>query len=530
MIRTLVVCCPDWPVVAAGLADRPAAVLRGNMIVACSPPARAAGVRLHQRRREAEAACPELVFVAEDVGRDVRAFEPVVSTVAGFTTSVEVSRPGVCSLAVRGPARYFGGESSLAVQLTQAVAGVVSPLKGPSCWIGIADSPFVARLAAHVAGESSAGAPDPGSSTDGVAARVLIIPPGESATWLADLPVGLLGNRELADILNRLGIRRIGELAAMDEGLVGGRFGAEGLSAHRLARGIDDHALVPSEASPDLTVGCELESPIDQVDTVAFIAAGMAEELLGRLAPHGLGCTRLLVEAATEQGEKLSRWWRTDWPFTAKAMVDRVRWQLEGWISSPGEVPSAGITFVRLTAGEVVQHYGRQLDLFAAPSEASRRVERGVARIQGLLGHASVVGAVLAGGRGPLEQVALVPWGDPRQGGGKDRVPWPGRVPSPAPAVVYGEHLAVELISAAGDPVAVTGRGQVSAPPARMRRLPSGRFAEVVAWAGPWPVDERWWDLNSHRRHARMQLLLEDGTAHLLVIEGGNWALEATYD
>jgi protein ImuB len=325
------------------------------------------------------------VLVADDVARDVRAFEPVVSAVATFTPRVEVSRPGVCSLPARGPARYFGGEKSLATRLAQMVDEIVEARQGPSCRIGIADTPFAARLAAQGAGS-------------GGGSGILIIPPGESAAWLSDLPLGALGRRELADLLNRLGIRRIGEFAVMDEGLVGARFGAEGVEAHRLARGLDDHALALSDPPPDLTVERELESPLDQVDTVAFVAAGIAEELMSRLAPRGLACTRLYVEASTEHAEELSRWWRADRPFTARAMVDRVRWQLEGWMSSPVGAPSAGITLVRLTAGEVVRDSGRQLGLFGGPVEASQRVERGIARIQGLLGHAAVGTAVLAGG------------------------------------------------------------------------------------------------------------------------------------
>jgi protein ImuB len=515
MIRTLVVWCPDWPLVAAGLADSPSAVLRGNRVTACSPVARIEGVRRRQRRREAEAACPGLVFAGEDVPRDVRAFEAVVSAVAVFTPRVEVSRPGVCSLPAKGPARYFGGEPSLAAQLVEAVGKIVSAMKGPPCRIGIADSPFVARLAAQSAGS-------PGN--------VLIVPRGEAAAWLADLPVGALGRPDLADLLNRLGIRRLGEFAVMDEGLVGGRFGAEGVEAHRLARGLDDHALALCDPPPDLTVERQLDSPVDQVDTVAFIAAGIAEELIARLAPHGLACTRLLVEAATEHAEELSRWWRADRPFTARAMVDRVRWQLEGWMSSSADAPSAGITLVRLTAGEVVPDSGRQLGLFGGPAEASQRVERGIARIQGLLGHAAVGTAVLAGGRGPAEQACLVPWGDPRDEPAEARHPWPGRVPSPAPAIVYVDPVAVELLSAAGDPIGVTGRGHCSAAPGQVRRLPAGRSAEVVGWAGPWPADERWWDPSGHRRRARLQLLLEDGSAHLLVLEDGCWGIEATYD
>jgi hypothetical protein len=67
------------------------------------------------------------------------------------------------------------------------------------------------------------------------------------------------------------------------------------------------------------------------------------------------------------------------------------------------------------------------------------------------------------------------------------------------------------------------------APPARVRLNGKG-WRDVAAWAGPWPVDEKWWDESVHRRRARFQVALADGTAHLLSLEEGRWQLEATYD
>ncbi|HEX9991714.1 MAG TPA: hypothetical protein VGB14_02175, partial [Acidimicrobiales bacterium] len=81
-VRTLVAWCPDWPVVAAGHGPGdPVAVVHANRVVACSPAARSEGVRLGLRRREAQARCPQLIAVADDPGRDARAFEPVVAAV-----------------------------------------------------------------------------------------------------------------------------------------------------------------------------------------------------------------------------------------------------------------------------------------------------------------------------------------------------------------------------------------------------------------------------------------------------------------
>ena len=85
------------------------------------------------------------------------------------------------------------------------------------------------------------------------------------------------------------------------------------------------------------------------------------------------------------------------------------------------------------------------------------------------------------------------------------------------------------MVDADGHPVAVTGRLGVSAEPARAS-VAGGRWAEVTAWAGPWPLEERWWDPATARRRARFQLALADGAVHLVAVEGGRWWVEGTYD
>jgi protein ImuB len=509
-MRTLVVLCPDWPLVAAGLDAVPAAVLRGNRVVAVSAPAREEGVRLRQRRREAEASCPGIVLVAEDPAGDLRAFDPVVAAVGEFTPLLELTRPGVCSLPARGPARYFGGEASLAARIGEAV----EKASGVRPRIGIADTAFAARLAAR---------------------HDLVVPVGETAGWLAGLPIGVLGPPGLVELLGRLGLRRVGDFTALDEGTVGSRFGSEGIRAHRLGSGFDLESLALTDPPADLTVFRELDDPVDQVETVAFLAAVLAAELAGRLAPHGLVCTRLLVEAATEHGEESSRWWRAEQPFTERAMVDRVRWQLEGWLAGTSGAagsavtPTAGVILVRLTAGEVIAESGRQLGIFGEPAEVRQRVERHVARIQGLLGHEAVGTAVMVGGRGAAEQASFVPFGEPRDEPASLGHPWPGRLPAPAPAVVHGAPIPSRVLGSEGEPVGVTGRGRLTSEPAAVQ-VSDGPRLTVSGWAGPWPAEERWWDPRAGRRRARLQVELEGGAAHVLVLEGGQWAVEATYD
>ena len=591
--RLLVVHCPDWPVVASGQrVDEAVAVVAANRVVACSEEARAEGVERGLRRRQAESRCPRLVVVADDPGREARVFEPVVAAIEAFTPGVEIVRPGTCAFATRGPSRYFGGDAALAGKVAVAVdavlarlAGPVSGGGGPRCRVGVADG----RLAAELAALSSTG-------------EAVIVARGGSRAFLGPFPVACVDRGdvrapgELAGLLVRLGIRTLADLAALPVPAVLARFGTDGVVACRLARGLDERPLAARTPPPDLAVTAELDPPADRLETVAFVARSLADQLHRELATRGLAATRVLVEAETEHGEWLARRWRHDGGLTPAALAERVRWQLDGWLAgragpanavfgairapaasgapktgttavgrgAADGVPAGGLVLLRLTPDEVGPDDGRQLGFWGGDRAAAERAARALARVQGVLGPESVVTATLAGGRGPSEQVRLLPWDDARpagfptgvvgrpaaagfptgvvgrpaaarfptgdgRGAAAEGPPWPGRIPPPAPATVHPVPPPAEVFDTDGQAVTVTGRATVSAPPARL--AVAGRPpVDVVAWAGPWPADERWWDPAAHRRRARSQVVTADGIAHLLVVEAGRWAVEATYD
>jgi protein ImuB len=156
-----------------------------------------------------------------------------------------------------------------------------------------------------------------------------------------------------------------------------------------------------------------------------------------------------------------------------------------------------------------------------------------------MLGHEAVTHPVPAGGRGPAEQVVQVPFGDMRVPRLPADRPWPGRIPLPAPATVYPVPIPAQVTDASGRPVTVDGRAAVSASPAALAGPgadgppatgPGAGGLAVIAWAGPWPVTERWWDEQNATRRARFQLVTGDGTAWLAAIERGRWQIEARYD
>lgn len=516
-VRTTVVWCPDWPVVAAGLApDVPAAVVHANRVVACSAAARAEGVTRGQRRREAQARCPDVVVLAHDPARDARAFEPVVTAVETVTPLVELTRPGTCAFATRGPSRYHGGDGPMMARVAEAVAAVLGA-RG-EVRVGTADGPFAAALAARRS--------DPAER---------LVGPGGSPAFLAPLPVAALDRPELVDVLERLGLRTLGAFAALPHRDVLARFGPDGAVAHRLAAGADARPPDARPVPPGLSVTVELDPPVDRVDRAAFVAKSLADELGDRLDGVGLACALLVISAETEHGERLERRWRHEGALGAGAIADRVRWQLDGWLSaSAASRPTGGLARLTLAPEEVRAATGRQLGFWGGGSAEAERAARALDRVVAHLGPDAVLVPEWRGGRDPGDRVGLVPVGAvdltaPRPASDPSWVgaPWPAQVPAPSPARVHPEPVPARVVDARGEPVAVTGRGTCSAPPDRVA-VGRGRWADVTAWAGPWPVEERWWDPESARRRARFQVVTEAG-AWLLALEGGRWWAEAEY-
>jgi protein ImuB len=516
-MRVLVLWCPDWSVVAA-LRDaqrspaEPAAVLASGVVEVCNAAARSEGVRRGHRRRDAQARCPELVLLEASPDRDARHFEPVLETVEALRPGVAALRPGL--LAVRAPGRWFGGEANAAAVLAETLveAGV------RDCRLGVADDLFTAEQAARRAGMQ----------------ECELVPEGGSATYLRGLPVEVLEidgaeGREAASLLRRLGLRTLGDLAGLPVDAVQGRFGRYGVRIWLRARGEETTRMAPREPAPDLTAEVTFEPALDSVEAVCFSVRRTAERLVTDLASGQLVATGVRIEAEHDGAVASARTWLHPRHFSARDLVDRVHWQLQG---------SSGLRS-RQEAGRVrapverVRFVPEVVEPAAAHSEGlwggsgEELVERGVARVQAMVGFDAVTRPVLQGGRGPAQRQGAVPWGERATGLRPLDRPWPGRLPGPAPCRVFADPLAAEVHDDLGRAVAVTERGVVTGEPTRFHL--DGGWQPVVAWAGPWPVDESWWS-EGGGRSSHFQVVGADGRAWLLVCGPTGWRVEAGYD
>jgi protein ImuB len=514
--RLLVLWCPDWPVHAHALAERlpagaPVALIEKNTVLACSPSARAEGVRRGMRQREAQARCPDIHLLRYDATLDARAFEPVLTALEAALPGVHPLRPGMLAVRARGPARYYGEERSAALSLL----GTIAELGVPAARAGIADGLFAAERAARLSPASFLDRPgnDP----------VTIVPTGATAQFLAPLPVDLLEDPELVSLLPRLGIRTLGEFAALAESDVAARFGPLGARLHALASGRDPRPATPRIPPRDVEGRVEFEPPLDRVDQIAFGIRAAAERFLDELLEQRLVLTALRVELLGADDEATERVWLHPRSFTASEVVDRVRWQLDA-IAGELRSPVARVRLLPETVDPVGAH---ERGIWGTgPDEG---VHSGLSRVQGMLGHSGVATAVPTGGRMPSDRQQRVAWGDRPVVARDPRRPWPGAVPPPHPATVYEIPRQIAVEDARGRPVAVTERGALSASPAVIVS-PTGARRDLTAWAGPWPLEERWWDPASTVRAQRFQVVDAQGEAWLLVLDGRGWWAHGRYD
>ncbi|MFD5225869.1 DNA polymerase Y family protein [Microbacterium sp. NPDC058342] len=514
-MRMHVLWFPDWPLRAAlGTAPPhpPTALVQGGVVTACTQSARTHGVRVGQRRRLAQSAMPSLRMLPHDTTQDERAFLPVLRLIEAHAPGVHLLRPGLAALRSRGISRYHGGEERAA----EALRAVLGEAGYAETRVGVADGMFTAELAARAAG---AGGESPGWA---------VIPPGEAAAFLAPLPLQVLDEPELADLLRRLGISTLGEFAGLGVTAVRERFGEHGARLHALARGADSRPPTPRPPDPQLAREAGFETPLGQSDQIAFAVRQTADAVLLALADASVVCTEVRIDLTDDDGAVFSRTWLHPTCFDAGDLVDRVRWQLESLASASASAEDAdaahafrGIVGVRIAPVAVDDAAHHQPGLFGSGTD--ERLHHAVSRVQTLLGHQGVVTAAMSGGRLLADRQVLTPWGerpiverDPAQ-------PWPGSLPDPLPSEVFTPLRPVRVTGVGGAAIRIGERGELSCPPALIDD------SEVIGWAGPWPVHEHRWDAARSRSGHRFQLLDVRHRAWLVLHSDDGWWAEGRY-
>ena len=523
--RLLVLWCPDWSIEAA-LADEhtdcdpqtPLALAAHGDIHSASVSARTAGVRVGQRVRDAQVTCPTLQVVAHSPERDQRLWDQVLVSLSDTLARVSVVEPGMLCATARGLARFYGSETQAAQLVCDRVANGALPLHAR---VGVADSLFAATHAAQHG--TSAAQP------------ICVVEPGADADFLGPLPVRFFDDSDLVSLLERLGIATFADFAALPADQVRERFGRDMEILHAGVSGADPRRVQPVDIPPGTDVVWRSDELVTRTDALSFAIKDSAESFLQGLLRHHLVCTAVRIAITDDSNQTWSRDWRHPRYFTASDLVHRVRWQWESLARVDAEeYYDGGVTAVSFQALHPDAVGSHEPGLWGR-SDSHQRVEHAVAQLQSRVGHQAITRPVLGHGHDFAERESTLPWGVdepvPTTRTDDETPPWPGQIPPPLPATVFHPPHRVRVCDRSGQVLHVDDQGDaVSGEPAVL--CAGERSRQVVSWAGPWPVLERWWDRSASRARARLQLVDGDGIGCLVSHDPVShvWELEASYD
>ena len=214
------------PVVVGGTGGR-------GVVSAASYEARRFGVHSAMASATARRLCPHAVFLSPDIAHYTSVSERLRGIFRSFTPLVEQISVDEAFMDVTGAQSLLGDRITIAHSLRATVVAET----GLTCSVGVATNKFLAKVASEQAKpRASAAGIEPGLG-------VFEVERGRELDFLHPLPVQSLwgvGPATLAR-LESLGIRTVGDIAALDESVLVAALGAgHGRHLHRLSRGVDE--------------------------------------------------------------------------------------------------------------------------------------------------------------------------------------------------------------------------------------------------------------------------------------------------
>jgi nucleotidyltransferase/DNA polymerase involved in DNA repair len=337
-----------------------------------SAPAEAFGVVRGMRLGEAMSRCPALRLVPPDPEGVRSLWNEVLDRLEGIGAEVESDRAGAAYFEAGGLQRIHGGD----------LAGVLAAARralGAGARFGAAPSRFSAHAAALKARPRRRGRASGGHSASpgGVSTSLggVSTPPGAVVVdgaavrrFLAPLPVSLLRIRlelqALPEVLEQLGIRTLGELAALPSRAVAERFGHPGLLALDLTQGRDT-PLDPRRPPEPVTERLELPEAASGQQLERALELLVAR-VLARRERRGRSLRAIAVSARFVAGGT----WRTTATLRrASADAARIRLALAPKLAEL-PAPAESLTVEVEAFGPPAQDQGRLLDEAAAIRQA----------------------------------------------------------------------------------------------------------------------------------------------------------------
>jgi DNA polymerase-4 len=228
---------------------------RGNRSVVCaaSYEARRFGVRSAMPAVRAERLCPEAIFVPPDFVR-YRAVSRLVRDI--FKLHTDLIEPLSLDEAYLDVTENKTGLAT-ATRVARAIRAQIREELSLTASAGVAPNKFLAKIASDW------------RKPDGL----FVIQPDDVDTFLPPLPVGRLpGVGKVTEArLEKLAIKTVGDLRALELVELERRFGRHGLRLYELARGIDNSPVIPDRPTQSISAEDTFERDVPLSDIEPLI-------------------------------------------------------------------------------------------------------------------------------------------------------------------------------------------------------------------------------------------------------------------
>jgi protein ImuB len=374
--------------------------------------AEAFGIHAGMRLGEALARCPGLGLVPPDSARAEEEWEAALRRLEGIGAAVESDRPGEAFFEVDGLRPLWGGSIDGVLARSRKALTETAP-----------SSPVGSSRAERSAGSAHLRPARLGAGPTRLCAYAaalrarprrgpVIVPAGAGRPFLASQPVGLLRERlsdewdrvNLPDTLERLGVRTLGELAALPEAAVADRFGDPGLRALRMARG-EEESLRPRRRHEELGERLELTEGYSGPQLERALGL-LIDRLLANPARRDRSLRRLRLAALLAGGGS----WRAEVALR-RASAERERLRL-ALVPKLEEMPGPA-TALHLRAIELGPVAHEQRTLSRSPDDQRRaRLGEAVRQARAAAGRQAVMRVleVDPDSRVPERRAMLTPW------------------------------------------------------------------------------------------------------------------------
>jgi DNA polymerase-4 len=246
-----------------------------GVVSAASYAARKFGVHSAMPLRTAYKLCPQAIFVDGHPERYRECSQQVFDVLRSFSPLVEMASIDEAYLDMTGTERLLGPPLEAAHKLHQRMKETTRL----NCSVGIAASRLVAKISSDQAKPNG----------------VLWVIPGREPAFLAPLDVRKVpGVGKVAEKnLHALGIRKVGDLARLDDGFLEQRFGKWGMALAGKSRGLDaggwfDTDIGADEGPKSISHEHTFGEDTSDITKIEATLARLSEMVGRRLREHGL--------------------------------------------------------------------------------------------------------------------------------------------------------------------------------------------------------------------------------------------------